>query len=99
MGLGFDVDVHVEMTVNAAQNVTSQIVVNGSQAVALPVRPGDALTATLCLNSDNPATATAFCGWRTRRRHKLSTSTSVVRAFPPRHQRGDWARIPVTSGS
>jgi Peptidase A4 family len=62
MGLGFDVDVHVEMTVNAAQNVTSQIVVNGDQAVALPVSPGDTISATLCLNDDNPATATAFCG-------------------------------------
>jgi hypothetical protein len=62
MGLGFDVDVHVEMTVDAAQHVTAQIVVNGNHAVALPVRPGDAISATLCLNSDNPATATAFCG-------------------------------------
>ena len=62
MGLGFDVDVHVEMTVVAAQTVTSQIVVNGNQAVALPVSPGDAISATLCLNSDDPANATAFCG-------------------------------------
>ena len=62
MGLGFDVDVHVEMTVDAAQNVTSRIVVNGDQAVVLPVSPGDTISATLCLNDDNPATATAFCG-------------------------------------
>ncbi len=63
MGLGFDVDVHVEMTVDAANHVTSRIVVNGSQEVTgLPVSPGDAISATLCLNSDNPAKATAFCG-------------------------------------
>jgi Peptidase A4 family len=62
IGLGFDVDVHVEMTVDAARNVTSQIVVNGNQAVNLPVGPGDAISATLCLNDDNPAKATAFCG-------------------------------------
>jgi hypothetical protein len=62
MGLGFDVDVHVEMTVNAAQTVTSRIVVNGNHVAALPVSPGDAISATLCLNSDDPATAIAFCG-------------------------------------
>jgi hypothetical protein len=62
IGLGFDVDVHVEMTVDAAQTVTSHIEVNGIPVPSLPVSPGDAISATLCLNSDDPATATAFCG-------------------------------------
>ena len=58
-GLGF-LDVHVEMTVDAAQNVTALIRIHTGAQVALPVRPGDAISATLCLQT-NPA-GTAFYG-------------------------------------
>jgi hypothetical protein len=56
-GLGF-LDLHVEMTVDASQNVTA-LITTGEQ-VPLPVRPGDAISATLCLQT-NPA-GTAFFG-------------------------------------
>ena len=58
-GLGF-LDVHVEMTVDAAQNVTALIRIHTGAQVALPVRPGDAISATLCLQTN--AAGTAFYG-------------------------------------
>ncbi len=58
-GLGF-LDLHVEMTVDSAQNVTSLIWIHTGEQVPLPVRPGDAISATLCLQT-NPA-GTAFYG-------------------------------------
>ena len=58
-GLGF-LDVHVEMTVGAAQQVTAQIVIHNNTQVALPVRPGDAISATLCLQTDAAGTASYF---------------------------------------
>ena len=48
------------MTVDAAQNVTTLIRIHTGAQVALPVRPGDAISATLCLQT-NPA-GTAFYG-------------------------------------
>jgi hypothetical protein len=58
-GLGF-LDLHVEMTVDAAQNNTAKIVIQTGEVVALPVSPGDTISATLCLQT-NPA-GTAFFG-------------------------------------
>jgi hypothetical protein len=58
-GLGF-LDLHVEMTIDAAQNITTVIRAFPGPQVALPVRPGDAISATLCLQT-NPA-GTAFFG-------------------------------------
>jgi hypothetical protein len=58
-GLGF-LDLHVQMTVDAAQNITTQIAAFPGPQVALPVHPGDAISATLCLET-NPA-GTAFFG-------------------------------------
>ena len=58
-GLGF-LDVHVEMTVDVAQNVTSLIRIHTGAQVALPVRPGDAISATLCLQTDAAGTANYF---------------------------------------
>jgi Peptidase A4 family len=55
-GLGF-LDVHVEMTVDANQNVTSVIQIQPGAQVALPVRPGDVISATLCLQTDTAGTA------------------------------------------
>ena len=48
VGLGF-LDVHVEMTVDSAQNVTSEIWAQGVGNVNLPVRPGDVISGALCL--------------------------------------------------
>jgi len=58
-GLGF-LDLHVQMTVDAAQNITTQIAITPASQVALPVHPGDTISATLCLET-NPA-GTAFFG-------------------------------------
>jgi hypothetical protein len=58
-GLGF-LDVHVEMTVDAAQNVTSRIRIHDGTQVALTVSPGDTISATLCLRSDGSGTAHYF---------------------------------------
>lgn len=46
-GLGF-LDVHVEMTVDAAQDVTALIRIHTGAQVALPASPGDAISAVLC---------------------------------------------------
>jgi len=50
VGLGF-LDVHVEMTVDPQQNVTSHIWAEGVGNVNLPVRPGDVISGALCLNN------------------------------------------------
>lgn len=49
-GLGF-LDVHVEMTVNAAGTVTSLVTAPGIGAGDLPVHPGDVLSISLCLDT------------------------------------------------
>lgn len=50
VGLGL-IDVHVEMTVDPTENVTCQMTVSGVP-VNLPVRPGDVISASLCLETD-----------------------------------------------
>jgi Peptidase A4 family len=54
VGLGF-LDVHVEMTVDPAQNVTAQLWAQGVGNVNLPVRPGDVISGTLCLDTNGKA--------------------------------------------
>ena len=78
-GLGF-LDVHVEMTVDVDQNVTSVIRIHTGDQVDLPVKPGDSINATLCLQT-NPA-GTAFYGLAnetTNQRVSLTFDTG----FPP----------------
>jgi len=58
-GLGF-LDLHVEMTVDTAQAVTALIRIHTGDVVALPVRAGDNMSATLCLQTN--AAGTAFYG-------------------------------------
>ncbi len=55
-GLGF-LDLHVEMTVDTAQNVTTLVRIHTGAQVALPVRPGDSISATLCLQTNSAGTA------------------------------------------
>lgn len=59
VSLGF-LNVHVEMTVDSAQNVTSQIWAQSVGQVNLPVRPGDVMGASLCLDTKPPGTAHYF---------------------------------------
>jgi Peptidase A4 family len=48
------------MTVDTAQNITSLIRIHTGAQVALPVRPGDAISAILCLQTDSAGTAAYF---------------------------------------
>jgi hypothetical protein len=58
-GLGF-LDLHVEMTIDASQNITTVVRIHTGDLLDISVRPGDAISATLCLQ-DNAA-GTAFYG-------------------------------------
>jgi len=58
-GLGF-LDLHVELTITSAQTVTIEVRIHTGAQVALPVRPGDTMSATLCLQTN--AAGTAFYG-------------------------------------
>jgi hypothetical protein len=78
-GLGF-LDVHVEMTVDAAQNVTALIRIQTGAEVAIPVRPGDAITATLCLETI-PA-GTAFFGF-VNETTSQTVNFTLDTGFPP----------------
>ena len=78
-GLGF-LDAHVEMTVDAAQNVTALIRIHTGAQVALPVRPGDAISATLCLQTN--AAGTAFYGF-TNETTSQTLNFNIDTGFPP----------------
>jgi hypothetical protein len=74
VGLGF-LDVHVEMTVDAAQTVTSHIWAQGVGPINLPVRPGDAISGSLCLQTNGAHTASYFLANET-------TSQTINFVFP-----------------
>jgi len=78
-GLGF-LDVHVEITVDTNQNVTAEIRIPIGLQVNLPVRPGDVVSATLCLQTNSAGTA--FFGLA----NETTTQTmnfTVDTGFPP----------------
>ena len=78
-GLGF-LDAHVEMTVDAAQNVTAQVTIHTGAQLNLPVRPGDTISAVLCLQTNAAATGSYFLtNETTAQRVNLSIDTG----FPP----------------
>jgi hypothetical protein len=79
VGLGF-LDVHVEMTVDPQQNVTSAIFATAVGPINLPVRPGDVLSASLCLNTNPEGTASYFFTNETRAQ---TLSFAVDTGFPP----------------
>jgi Peptidase A4 family len=80
-GLGF-LDLHVEMTVDTAQNVTSLIRIHTGAEVAMPVRPGDVINATLCLQTDAAGTAAYFLANETT---KQTVNFTIETGFPPAH--------------
>ena len=53
-------DVHVEMTVNSANTVTSQLWAEYVGNVNLPVSPGDVISGSLCLDTQPPGRANYF---------------------------------------
>jgi hypothetical protein len=79
VGLGF-LDVHVEMTVDPAQNVTSQLWAQLIGNVNLPVRPGDVLSCALCLDTNPPGTAHYFL---TNETTSQTMNFAVDTGFPP----------------
>ena len=79
VGLGF-LDVHVEMTVDPAQNVTSKIWAQSIGDVNLPVRPGDVISGSLCLNTNPAGTAAYFLANETTAQ---TINFAVDTGFPP----------------
>jgi hypothetical protein len=79
VGLGF-LDLHVDMTVDPAQNVTSQVWAQSIGDINLPVRPGDVISATLCLQTNQLGTASYFLANETT---SQTISFTVNTGFPP----------------
>jgi hypothetical protein len=76
--LGF-LDVHVEMTVDPQENVTTKLWAQGVGDVPnFPLRPGDVISVTQCLQTNGKA-AYFFANETTQQ----STSTSINTGFPP----------------
>jgi hypothetical protein len=78
-GLGF-LDVHVEMTVDTAQNNTALIRIHDGTQVMLPVDPGDAISATLCLENSAAGTARYFLANETT---SQTVNLAIDTGFPP----------------
>ncbi|HEY7387320.1 MAG TPA: G1 family glutamic endopeptidase [Bryobacteraceae bacterium] len=79
VGLGF-LDLHVEMTVDSAQNVTCQIWAQDVGQINLPVRPGDVISGSLCLQTNPAGTASYFL---TNETTAQTINFSVDTGFPP----------------
>ena len=77
--LGF-LDVHVEMTVDAANTVTSQIRIHNGASLALAVEPGDTISATLCLQTNAAGTASYYLANDTTGR---TVNFQMDTRFPP----------------
>lgn len=79
VGLGF-LDLHVDMSVDSAQNVTCQLWALDVGNINLPVRPGDVISGSLCLNTNPAGTAAYFI---TNETTAQTISFSVETGFPP----------------
>jgi hypothetical protein len=79
VGLGF-LDVHVEMTVDTEKNVTSQIWAQSIGNINLPVRPGDVISGSLCLQTNEAGTASYFLANETT---SQTINFAVDTRFPP----------------
>lgn len=79
VGLGF-LDVHVDMTVDSAQNVTSHLSTSSTGQVNLPVGPGHVISGALCLDISPPGRAHYFLANETT---SQTVNFSVDTWFPP----------------
>jgi hypothetical protein len=79
VGLGF-LDVHVQLTVDSHEAVTAVLWAEAVGNVQLAVRPGDVLSASLCLNTNAEGTANYFF---TNQTTAQTMSFSVDTGFPP----------------
>ena len=73
-------DVHVEMTVNSANTVTSHLWAEFVGNVTLPVKPGDVISGTLCLDTRPPGRAQYFFANETTRQ---TMNFTVDTGLPP----------------
>jgi hypothetical protein len=78
-GLGF-LDLHVEMSVSSAQNVTSVLRIHTGAQLSLPVRPGDVISAILCLQTNAAGTGTYYVANDTTSR---TVNVTLDTGFPP----------------
>jgi hypothetical protein len=79
IGLGF-LDVHVDMTVDSAENVTCQLWAQSIGQINLPVRPGDVISGSLCLETNPAGTAAYFLANETTQQ---TINFAVDTGFPP----------------
>ena len=79
VGLGF-LDLHVDMSVDSAENVTCQLWAQDIGNINLPVRPGDVISGSLCLETNPAGTAAYFLANETTQQ---TMNFSVDTGFPP----------------
>ncbi|HET8599942.1 MAG TPA: G1 family glutamic endopeptidase [Segeticoccus sp.] len=79
VSLGF-LDVHVEMGVDAAENVSARVTVPGVDPVGLPVEPGDLMSGSMCLDTNPPGRATYVLANETR---SQTVNFSFDSGYPP----------------
>jgi hypothetical protein len=92
-------DVHVEMTVDSANTVTSRLWAEFVGNIPLLVKPGDAMSGSLCLDTQPPGRAAYFFANETTRQ---TMSFPVNTGLPPAtfvlagvSRDGDWQRPPL----
>ena len=92
-------DVHVNMTVDSASTVTCQLWAEFVGNVNLPVRPGDVMSGSLCLDTQPPGRANYFFANETSGQ---TMSFTVDTGLPPAtaalagvSRDGDWQRPPL----
>ena len=92
-------DVHVEMTVNSANTVTSQLWAEFVGNVNLPISPGDVISGSLCLNAQPPGAGAYFFVNETRGQ---TMSFPVTTGLPPATfilagvaRAGDFQQLPL----
>jgi hypothetical protein len=78
-GLGL-LDLHVEMEVDPSHNVTIEMKIQTGDVIAIPIRPGDVVSATLCLQTNSAGTA--FFGLANETTSQTMSFT-IDTEFPP----------------
>jgi len=89
-------DAHVEMTVDSANTVTSQLWVEFVGNVNLPISPGDVISGSLCLNAQPPGAGAYFFVNETRGQ---TMSFPVTTGLPLPRSSSPVSRARVTSSS
>jgi hypothetical protein len=92
-------DVHVNMTVDSSETVTSQLWAEFAGNVPLPVSPGDVISASLCLDTQPPGRANYFfANETTRQTMNFTVDTGLhpaIAALAGVSRAGDFQRLPL----